>query len=92
MVGQFRAHMLHAAKIERQRWGSILPGGVKQTLIEGSSWSSLGPTQAHTLQNGATTLMVTDSGRVRTIIADGRLTSPPRAAACGSVRAAPGRR
>ena len=70
------------------------PAGVKQTLIQGSSWSSLGPTQAHTLQNGATTLMVTDSGRVPNDHRrrDASSTSPPPAAACGGARAAPGRR
>jgi uncharacterized membrane protein len=68
---EYRAAMLDAAKIERQRWGSLLPGGLRQTLITGSSWSNLGPTKAAFLKNGNTTLNVTDSGRIAAIVPDG---------------------
>jgi hypothetical protein len=61
--------MLGAAAQERARWGGMLPHPDQSALVSGSMWSNLGPTSANALKNGSTTLHVTDSGRVRSIIA-----------------------
>lgn len=72
--------LMEAAARERARWGSLIAGnsGDAQFLDPeaeavarvGSTWTNIGPTKANVLQNGGTTLNVTDSGRVRSIVID----------------------
>src|SRR6266567_8781986 len=71
---EYRKFMLEAASVERKRWSDLLPSPDARftpSAVTGTTWSNLGPTQAHQLKNGATTLNVTDSGRARSIIVDG---------------------
>jgi hypothetical protein len=71
---EYRKFILEAASRERDRWGKLLPSPDARFTpfaVSGTTWSNLGPTQAHVLTNGLTTLNVTDSGRVRSIVVDG---------------------
>ncbi|HXU30664.1 MAG TPA: hypothetical protein VN851_08825 [Thermoanaerobaculia bacterium] len=71
---------MEAAARERARWGALIPNNstpsefvdpeADKIATIGSTWTNIGPTKANVLQNGGTTLNVSDSGRVRTILVD----------------------
>src|SRR5262249_10171212 len=44
---EYRQFLLDAARTERLRWGTMIPGGYSEpNLINGTTWQSLGPTEA----------------------------------------------
>jgi len=76
----YRRFLMEAAARERARWGGLIPNNstdaefvdpeADKVATIGSTWTNIGPTKANVLQNGGTTLNVSDSGRVRTILVD----------------------
>ena len=74
----FRKFMNEAARIERERYASQLPGTsttitavtdpTATVAATGSTWVNIGPTKADYLENGSYKLAKTDAGRVRNII------------------------
>ena len=72
---------MRAAARERERWGAMIPANpdedaafldpeAEKAALAGSTWTNIGPTKANVLQNGGTTLNVTDSGRINAIVTD----------------------
>ncbi|MCY1083724.1 hypothetical protein [Archangium lansingense] len=77
---EFRKFMNDAARKERERYASQLPGtSTPITAVTnpnatvaatGTTWVNIGPTKADYLENGSYKLTKTDAGRVRNIIID----------------------
>lgn len=77
----YQRFLMEAAARERQRWGALIPDNPiadaafldpeqEKAALIGSTWTNIGPTKANVLQNGGTTLNVSDSGRVNSIVID----------------------
>ncbi|QRO02151.1 hypothetical protein JRI60_25630 [Archangium violaceum] len=77
---EFRKFMNEAARKEREKYASQLPGSsstitavtdpTATVAATGTTWVNIGPTKADYLQNGSYSLNKTDAGRVRNIIVD----------------------
>ncbi|MCI4566710.1 hypothetical protein [Lysobacter sp. CFH 32150] len=77
---RYERFMQDAAKRERQRYRTLMPGSsTSATAIDptvsiaavGTTWTNIGPTKANYLQNGGTTINnASDTGRVRNIVTD----------------------
>ncbi|WP_375769448.1 hypothetical protein NR798_00780 [Archangium gephyra] len=75
---EFRKFMNDAARKERERYASQLPGTstaiapvtdpTASIAATGTTWVNIGPTKADYLENGSYKLTKTDAGRVRNII------------------------
>ena len=75
---EFRKFMNEAARKERERYASQLPGTsstitavtdpTATVAATGSTWVNIGPTKADYIENGSSKLTKTDAGRVRNII------------------------
>jgi hypothetical protein len=74
----FRKYMNEAARIEREKYASQLPG-TSSTITAvtdpnatvaatGTTWVNIGPTKSDYIENGSYKLAKTDAGRVRNII------------------------
>ncbi|HKI02540.1 MAG TPA: hypothetical protein VKK31_11200 [Thermoanaerobaculia bacterium] len=77
----YRRFLMKAAARERERWGAMIPANpsedaafldpeAEKAALVGSTWTNIGPTKANVLQNGGTTLNVSDSGRINEIVTD----------------------
>src|SRR5258708_3463604 len=69
---EYARFLNEAARRERERYGSLLPGSSTQTTgspltLATGNWVNIGPDHANFAQNGGT-LFVTDSGRANVII------------------------
>ncbi|HYO67451.1 MAG TPA: hypothetical protein VEU33_15355, partial [Archangium sp.] len=74
----FRKFMNEAARLERERYASQLPGTATTitavtdptatVAATGSTWVNIGPTRSDYIENGSYKLAKTDAGRVRNII------------------------
>jgi hypothetical protein len=74
----FRKFMNEAARIERERYTSQLPGTATTitavtdptatVAATGTTWVNIGPTKSDYIENGSYKLTKTDAGRVRNII------------------------
>ncbi len=67
---EYRQFLMEAARRERERWGSLIPGNrlYEPARATGNHWTNIGPTNATFQINGGTNLTERDSGRVAAIV------------------------
>lgn len=74
----YRRFVLDVAAQERARWQTLLPApagdgtapdpGLLEAAAAGTTWNSIGPSNASFIKNGSVTLNKVDSGRIRSIV------------------------
>jgi photosystem II stability/assembly factor-like uncharacterized protein len=66
---EYQRFVMGVAARERDRHEDLRYGRVEMSaIVQGNSWTNLGPTTASFIKNGTVTLNVVDSGRLRNIV------------------------
>lgn len=66
---EYQRFVMGVAAMERDRHEDLRYGrGQMGAIVQGNTWTNLGPTTASFIKNGSVTLNVVDSGRLRTIV------------------------
>ncbi|MBL0311133.1 MAG: hypothetical protein IPP78_00175 [Holophagaceae bacterium] len=67
---EYRQFLMEAARRERERWGSLIPGNrlYQPVRAAGNHWTNIGPTNATFQINGGTNINERDSGRVAALV------------------------